>query len=369
MRLLFLTQDFPPAVGGIQTYSAGLVRALIGLGVTVEVVCPAHPDEAAMDASFPCPVHRIHSRGDLLPLNLLPYIRRIADAFRPDVIACAQWPLALPASRVAKKHGATIAVAAHGRELLNTRPLPRYAAIRRHFVRRADVLLPVSRYTAGLLRDLGADPSRIHVLTNGVDTDAFYPEGASELRQKLSPLGKPLILTISRLVYRKGIDTMLEALALIPVDDRPLYAVAGSGPDQDRLHALADSLNLGDVVCWLGRVPDPDLRALYNAADVFALPARESRPDVEGFGLVFLEAAACRTPSIGATTGGIPDAVVDGVTGLLVPPDAPRALASAITRLCSDADYRQELGDAAYKRVHSGFTWNAVAERFIAAVS
>ncbi len=369
MRLLFLTQDFPPAVGGIQTYSAGLVRALVGLGVTVEVVCPSHPDDWKTDASFPCPVHRIHSRDDLLPLKLLSRIRGIADAFRPNVIACAQWPLALPASRVAKRCGATLAIAAHGRELLNTSLFPRYASIRRHFVRSADVLLPVSHYTARLLTDLGADPSRIHVLTNGVDTDAFQPEDASELRHTLSPDGKPLLLTVSRLVYRKGIDTMMEALALIPADERPIYAIAGSGPDQDRLRALAGSLDVDHSIRWLGRVPDADLRALYNAADVFALPARESRPDVEGFGLVFLEAAACRTPSIGATTGGMPDAVDDGVTGLLVPPDDPRALASAITRLCSDARFREKLGDAAYSRACDGFTWNAVAARFITAVS
>jgi D-alanyl-D-alanine dipeptidase len=160
------------------------------------------------------------------------------------------------------------------------------------------------------------------------------------------------------------VDTVIRALprVLQTVPDA-VYVVAGDGPDADYLEALARAEGVDDHVIFAGRLSWEHLRACYTAAQVFALPARQADPDVEGFGIVFLEANACETPVIGARTGGIPDAIADGQSGLLVPPDHPEALAEALVRLLSDPERASEMGRQGRRRVLDGFTWSHAAER------
>jgi phosphatidylinositol alpha-1,6-mannosyltransferase len=178
------------------------------------------------------------------------------------------------------------------------------------------------------------------------------------------------MVSLCRLVPRKGIDTVLEALpAIFKAVPEVQYIVAGDGPDRTRLERLAERLGVTPLVRFLGLVPDDQVAPLLHMADVFVMPAREERPDVEGFGLVFLEANACGTPVIGSTSGGIPDAVVDGETGLLVPPLAPGPLADAAIRLLNDADLRGRLGRAGRERVLREGTWERVVAQLSASMS
>jgi phosphatidylinositol alpha-1,6-mannosyltransferase len=169
------------------------------------------------------------------------------------------------------------------------------------------------------------------------------------------------VLSAGRLVRRKGVDTLLRAFAALWRGEAgPALVVAGDGPDRGRLEALARGLRV--PVRFLGRVPDGELSGLYSAADLFVLAAREEpEGDVEGFGLVLLEAAACGTPAVACRSGGVPDAVDDGVSGLLVPPDDPAALAAALTRVLTDDALRRWLACGARARAErSG--WDVAAD-------
>jgi phosphatidylinositol alpha-1,6-mannosyltransferase len=269
-----------------------------------------------------------------------------------------------------------IACAAHGRELLFN-PLSglagleaAYDRIRRWALAQPDVLLPVSQYTARLLRRRGASGAHLHVVPNGTDPDRFRPRRGTAVRDRLGVGARPMLLTVGRLVPRKGVDTVLRALpqlgASVPAVQ---YVVAGTGPDRGRLKRLALRRGVRDRVHFVGHVADEALPLYYSAADLFVMPVREAPPDVEGFGLVFLEANACGTAVVGAHSGGVPDAIVDGETGLLVPPSAPRALARALTGLLQDPARRNRLARHGRTRAVRTANWDRVAQSVYALLS
>lgn len=372
MRLLFVTQDFPPEVGGIQTYSWELARRLASVVEALEVIAPTHPESADLDRTVAFPVRRVPGRSDLLPLTALPAVPVHARRLRADIAFHAQWQTvgASALARALTGWPHRIVCAAHGRELLFN-PLsnlpalgPGYDRMRRFLLGQVEALLPVSHYTAGLLETLGASSDRLHVVPNGTDPERFQPQDPAPLRQRLGLEDRALLLTVGRLVPRKGIDTVLRALpALARRVPRLMYLVAGTGPDRPRLERLARTLGVADRVRFLGQIPNEQLPQYYSAADVFVMPAREAPPDVEGFGLVFLEANACGTPVIGARSGGIPDAIQHGTTGLLVPPSDAEALADAAARLLTDPERAERLGRQGRHRAQHEASWDHIAQR------
>lgn len=373
MRLLMITQDFPPQTGGIQTYSAELGRRFAEGCSRFEMVAPADEGHEAVDASLPYRVHRLPVPSDRMVFATLRSGGAIARRGF-DAVFHAQW-YTLPAGLWLRRRGLVdkVYVAAHGRELLLNvvEQIPGvgsgYAGARDALLRRADGLMPVSHYTAGLLRNAGVRESAIHVAPNGVDPMAFRPGDGAAFRAEHGLGEGPLIATVCRLVPRKGIDTTLEAVArLRDRIDGLHYAIGGSGPDRERLQAKVAALDLGDCVTFLGRVPDAAMADCMTAADVFCMPARSEPPDVEGFGLVFLEAGACETAVVGARAGGVPDAIVHGETGLLVEPSDPAALADALARLLGDPDTGVRMGKTARARIEAQCTWDHVAEGLLA---
>ncbi len=375
MRLLMITQDFPPQTGGIQTYSAELGQRFAAACEHFEMVAPADPGHEQVDASLPYRVHRLPVPSDRMVFATARHGRRISAAGF-DAVFHAQW-YTLPAGLWLRRRGRVRAVfvAAHGRELLLNvvQRIPGvgagFAAARDALLRRADLHTPVSRYTAGLLEDAGVEPKSIHVAPNGVDPRTFRPGDGASFRAEHDLGEGPLVVTVCRLVPRKGIDTTLEAVARLR-DGFPglRYAIGGSGPDRERLEAKVASLGLHQTVRFLGRVPDASMADCMTAADVFCMPARSEPPDVEGFGLVFLEAGACETAVVGADAGGVPDAIVHGETGLLVPPNDVSGLANALADLLSDAGRRIAMGKAARARIEARCTWDHVAEGMLEAM-
>lgn len=370
MRLLFVTQDFPPDVGGIQTYAWELTTRLAARVEQLVVVAPRRPSAAAVDRQAPFKVMRVPGRPDLLPLTGLPTILRQARQMRADVALHAQWQT-VGASALARRLTGwprRIACAAHGRELLFN-PLPPmlaggYKTLRRALLTAPDLFLPVSRYTGRLLQEHGVPPNRIQVLPNGTNPARFRPRSRTTIRDRLGLGARPMLLTVGRLVPRKGVDTVLRALPrLIAAVPEVQYVVAGTGPDRERLKQLAVRRGVRDHVHFVGYVADADLPLYYSAADLFVMPAREAPPDVEGFGLVFLEANACGTPVVGARTGGIPDAVVEGKTGLLVPPSDPTALTEALSTLLQDPERRSVLSQQGRAHAVGPANWDRVASR------
>jgi phosphatidylinositol alpha-1,6-mannosyltransferase len=305
-----------------------------------------------------------------------PVLARLTSEDRFDHTLHAQWSTA-PAALLLRKGGrlAHVTIAAHGRELLlapwhKFGPLQSgYDLVRKRALVSADRILAGSAFTKGLARDLGVRDERIRVIGYGTDPARFRPVDVTALKDRLGVGSRPLLVTVSRLVPRKGIDTVLRALARIEarVPD-VLYLVAGEGPDRRRLELLSEREGVAPFVRFVGPVADDELSAWFSLGDVFVMPSRSDGADVEGFGIVFLEASAAGTPVVASFAGGIPDAVADGVSGLLVPPDDPERLAERVAELLTDPARAVDLGQRGRERVLAEFTWQAVGERTLAAM-
>lgn len=212
--------------------------------------------------------------------------------------------------------------------------------------------------------DLGATDPQTTVILNATNPEVFYPDPDPLLHDKFNADERPVVLSAGRMVPKKGFDTALRALKLVreKIPD-VLLLLAGSGPESSSLRQLTRDLDLESNVRFLGDLSQDQLRRYYTLADVFMMVGREIPDDVEGFGLVYLEANACGTPVIGARVGGVLDAIEDGQTGLLVPPENPDAAAAATIKLLTHPDLATTLGEHGRRRVRSSLHWDAVADR------
>ena len=252
-----------------------------------------------------------------------------------------------------------IVIYTHGEEVVQT-AYNRLARLRGPALRSSNRVLTVSTFTRDrLIADFGVEPDRIRLVTPGVDLERFTP----------GPTAEPFILSVGRLIERKGFDRLIDAFAMV-AGDFPEYRlkIAGSGPDEDALKVRATASSGGERIDFLGGVDDARLTALYRSCTLFAMPNRTlADGDTEGFGLIFLEANACGKPVIGGRAGGATDAIVDEKTGLLVDGGDTDAIAAALRRLLDDEELRNRLaaGGLAHARNHG---WARSAERFIEAV-
>ena len=232
----------------------------------------------------------------------------------------------------------------------------------------ASLVLSNSYVTAVRVRQKGYH-GPVQVLHPGVDTNEFRPDiDASEIGRRYNLGERKVILSVSRLVARKGHDRVLRALPSV-VRQIPdvLYLIAGRGEEEARLRALVAELGLEHYAVFAGYVKQEVLPALYCACDLFVMPSfeRESGVDYEGFGIVFSEANACGLPVIGGRSGGMTDAVIDGETGLLVDPHNVDAIASAIIRLLANRELSRRLGENGRRRVKQELSWEKVGERLV----
>jgi phosphatidylinositol alpha-1,6-mannosyltransferase len=371
VRLAVLSQDFPPAIGGIQTYTQALAAALVPHVENLVVIAPDEPGAAAFDRTAPHRVVRVAGPRDWMRVTALPTLMRTFAEHRTDVVLTTTWGLAATARAASRTR--PVFAAAHGQELLKSlvpRPLsPLYAWHRRATLKSLAGVFAVSRFTAGLVGSEGVARERIHVVPNGVDVERWRSlAGASDpsalARTHGIPDDAPVALTIARLIRRKGVDTVLQALPAVAATYPNLhYLIIGDGPERDGLEHLTTQLGLRTRVHFLGAVDDLAIAQAYRRATFFIMPARDERPSVEGFGLVFREAHAFGKPVIGAATGGIPDAIRHGVDGLLVPPDAPEEAAAAMIHLLSEPELACALGEAGRTNVLANGTWAHVAHK------
>lgn len=374
MRLLFVTQDFPPDLGGIQTYSWEVAPRLAERCEQFLLIAPARPGDEDIDASLDFPVHRLSVRPDLLVLRAAPHILRLSRRYHFDAVVHVQWQTAF-ASLLARRLTASpaqIAVTLHGKDTVfnpfNVSILERgYNALRRTAIGAADHVLPVSRFLARRAQQLSATEDQITVIPNATNPDVFYPDPDSALREEWNAEDRPIVVSAGRLVPKKGFDTAIRTISRV-ADEIPdvLLLIAGDGPEASSLKQLARDLQAEEHVHFLGRVPQDQLRRYYSLADVFMMVGRREPGDIEGFGLVYLEANACGTPTLGARVGGVPDAIQDEQTGLLVPPEDPAAAAHALTRLLTNPELARRLGEQGRERVLMEANWDHVAERIYA---
>lgn len=241
----------------------------------------------------------------------------------------------------------------------------KYRALRQVLVwalRQADVITTISTYTQSNLVKLGIPREKIMLLYPGVDLEKFQriPD-LSKLRDKYQLNGRKILLTVARLLERKGNDMVIRALPrVLKQVPNLVYLIVGEGREEEKLRFLVKRLNLGKHVVFVGRIPNDQVPQYYYLCDIFIMPNRmvESTKDVEGFGIVFLEANACDKPVIGGKSGGAVDAIIDGATGLLVEPTSLDKIVSAILKLIADDRLASAMGQKGRKRVEDEFTWD-----------
>lgn len=364
MNLLCVTRDFPPAAGGMERTAAGMAAALARTGHRVRVLAPhgSHPAPGCELVTY-----RLDRNWHVATWRLRAVILGQVLAFRPDAIIANTWsPCGRAALAAARWRRVPLAIVAHGMDVREPLRSVRAAALQRRTLRRAAVVLAVSRYTKDLLVQSGLTPDHIRIVPNGVETLQFTPDadGSAFRRRHGLPDGF-LLLTVARLVAHKGHATVLQALAQLR--QRGLaaaYAVVGDGPDRAALAAQAAHLGVAAQVHFTGELPESELPAAYAAADCFVMPsAATDSGAVEGFGIAFLEAAAAGRPAIGGTGTGAADAIADHETGFLVPPGDAGALADAIACLLADPALARRMGAAGRERCLREFGWDQLARK------
>jgi phosphatidylinositol alpha-1,6-mannosyltransferase len=343
----------------------------------------AYDGGAKSDARFPQPVDRVRIRATRLRTiqGLALWTWRaaaLARRWRPGFVWCGELkPAAYPARWLAARRHIPYGVIVYGTELLLIDAKIRRSAFKRRtarsILRNAAVVVAISRWTADLARsvlnavDLADLAARVETVPLGTTPSQFRPGvDPTAARQKYGLTGEPWLLTVARLEWHKGIDTMIRALpAVRAAHPTARYAVAGAGERRPQLEQLAREMGLGDVVRFLGEVPEKELPALYNAADLYVGASRRHDLLAEGFGISITEASASGLAVVGGRSGGVPDAVRDGETGILVDPDDPAAVAAGVSSLLSDAELRKKFGAAGRRAVETYYNWDRVARDLI----
>jgi phosphatidylinositol alpha-1,6-mannosyltransferase len=282
--------------------------------------------------------------------------------------------LAVPLQGVLQRHGVRTATITHGLDV--TTPFPPYQWFVPRVFDALDAVFPVSRATAQACCDRGAAPEHVHVIPNGIDADRFEPpENRGTGRRALNdsadapalPDDALLLCSVGRQVERKGTAWFVDqVMPRLPSDVH--YWIAGDGPQDEAIRAAIARHDLGDRVRALGRIPNDTLARLYRGADLFVMPNIPVEDDLEGFGIVLLEAGQCGTPAIASRLDGIQDVITDGVNGHLVSPESPEAFADAILQYRQAPTALRDAAERAAAHTTATFSWTSVADLYVSAL-
>ena len=364
MKHLLVTNDFPPKIGGIQSLLWEWWRRLPP--ESFAVLTSPYAGTAEFDAAQPFRIERTPEPVLLPHPWMVRRIDRMAQSFGADFVVLDP---ALPLGLVGPFLDLPYDVVLHGAEVTVPGRLPGSRQALGRVLRGARHVVAAGGYPAAEAEHAAGGPLPVTVVAPGVDVDRFRPLDESERVEARRSFGLPvdaeLVVSISRLVPRKGFDTVIRAAARLRLT-RPdlLVAISGAGRDEGRLRRLAAELRA--PVRFLGRVANDDLPKLYGCADVYAMLCRNrwGGLEQEGFGIVFVEAAACGVPQVAGDSGGAAEAVADGVTGTVVRrPDDVAAVATAIAELFDDPARRAEMGRAARTRAVTEFSYDVLAAK------
>ncbi len=363
---LMLTELFLPTKGGTAVSFDDDFRRLGGK--EIHVVTADVPGAREFDRTHPNTIHRLVLKRVpwLKPESLVMYAKLLLKSLAlaatnrfAAIFAGRALPEGLVAWAIARLLGHPVLIYAHGEELTGW-GRGRKFAVMGFVLRHADAVLSNSDFTRDtLVGSIGVDPGRIALVYPTVDEERFRPGlDSADLHTAIGLVpGQHLILSVGRLMRRKGFDSVIRALPLLR--QRGLdahYALIGIGEDHDYLQSLAREAGVSDRVHLLGHVRYEDLPRWYSACDLFAMPNRDVGGDTEGFGLVFLEAASSARPAVAGTAGGTGSAVVDGVTGLRVDGERLEAVTEALARLLADPAEADRMGRNGRERVLDNFT-------------
>ncbi|MCU0260280.1 MAG: glycosyltransferase family 4 protein [Ilumatobacteraceae bacterium] len=369
MKHLLVTNDFPPKIGGIQSLLWEWWRRLPP--DSFAVLTSPYQGAAEFDAEQAFRIERV-PEPVLLPHPLMVQrIDRMAADFGADLVVLDP---AVPLGLVGPSLRLPYDVVLHGAEVTVPGRLPGSRQGLAYVLRRARHVVAAGGYPAAEAEHAAGRPLPVTVVPPGVDVERFRPLGAAEVAAAREHFGLPvdaeLVVSISRLVPRKGFDTAIRAAARLRSRHPDLVlAIAGRGRDDARLRRLAAELDA--PVQFLGRVSHDDLPLLYGCADVFTMLCRNrwAGLEQEGFGIVFVEAAACGVPQVAGDSGGAAEAVADGETGIVVRrPDDHVAAADAIHELLVDGARRARMGEESRRRAVAEFSYDVLAARLAASL-
>lgn len=369
MNILFIAgAEFKPRVGGIAEYTHQLCKHLQSIGHNVLVFASAMENDQNFDSDCHYNVSRFDYRKLMSGGRFCNVIKRLLSIFkvakehRPQVIICnVLQGEAFMSWMVARVLKVPFFICAHGRELTK-----KYGLLRRIYrkptLKWADCVFANSQFTKSLLQELGVTSHKIVVVFPGVDIDEMSTEVIESDLKAICSLGlkdNRIILTLGRLEKRKGFDTVIKAMQIVSKElPDSLYVIAGDGAYRPDLEDLIMQLGLHNHVRLVGAVEDSKKHLYYKAANLFVMPNRElADGDIEGFGIVFLEAAAYSKPVVAGNSGGAVDAVVHGKTGILINPNDIQELGNVILTLLKDDVLARKLGYQAWQRVKENLTW------------
>lgn len=362
MRVFVVTNDFPPRIGGINDYVGQLFRRFPSGSVTV--FSSTYRGARDFDRAYRQEVIRLDTEMMLPTPGVRRQLHDVLRAQRPDLVLFgALWPLGHLGPAIHRTLSIRYGGFSHGLELTGAL----VPGVLRHVGSRATVLTAVSDWARRRLEPAFGWPGRMQLLPSGIDTAAFHPgvdDSAVRARHGLGDA--PVVCCVSRLVARKGQDTLIRALPrLAHAVPAVRLLIVGGGPYEGALRRLATATGVASRVVFAGAVPYAELPAHFRAGTVFAMPCRSrwGGLDIEALGAVFLQGQGVARPVVVGNSGGAPEAVRDGITGLVVNPGSPASVADALAELLTDGERRSRMGAAGAEWVYREWSWDAMATR------
>lgn len=366
-KLLIATIEFPPQKGGVANYLAGLAGALPA--DKVAVLAPRCNGVENFDASQSYKIYRRKLLLKILWPRWLPiiwHLWRAARREKAEVILVGQvLPVGTAAFFLSKIFVLPYFVSCHGMDILTAAESPRKKKMMNKILAQASGIVANSEFTKRELVKLGVSENKIIIVYPCVaKKDGTETEKIAEIKNRLGLADKKIILTVGRLVARKGHGKVIEALPKI-IDKMPntIYVIAGDGPERKNLESEIKNYELENNVLLLGEVSEEQKAAFYQLCDVFVMTPRQIGPDVEGFGTVYLEANNFGKPVVAGESGGVVEAVADGVTGIVVNPESQYEIAEAVVKLLVDENLAKTMGEQGREKVVEEFTCMAQAEK------
>lgn len=381
-KILLVTSHFPPYPGGMSRYHYDLCMALPV--ASIDILTLPYLGDKEFDLESELHIIRLRRAAwfqsfrqgaKLISIPFLSYL--LAHANEYDFILCggASHQMLIPAYLIWKIFRIPYCTIVHGLDFMHVQKIPFYASIFNYMVQTSTLIYANSTRTAEEVRSTISKDLHIVTLNPSVDKNRFMNlnhRTIIDLQEKYRLQNKKVILTVGTLVKRKGHEVIIDALPLI-INEIPdiHYLIVGKGSEEVNLKMKVSNLGLKDFVTFTDFIPDSELPEYYGVCDVFAMISHDipEKGDIEGFGIVYLEAGAAMRPVVAGRSGGVEDAVEDGVSGLLVDPTNVDAVAQALIRVLKDKKLAQHLGEQGYARVQKHFTREKLAAHFLNAIA
>lgn len=361
-KLVFISQDFYPDIGGITTWCHQFAYHFSLLGWNVDMICKSANGKENIKSNYNIKgIEYKNWKRDKYKL-----IRKVISKynFKNTIFICSNWKMAIPCYQLSYFNQINYYVAIHGLDAIEGRKLNNL--LKRRVLINSTGVVFASSYTRSLIKKEKFINKLSHrLIHNAVDINIFKKlDNIDRIKNKYQLKECIRLFSIGRIIDRKGLDYTIEAISELKEYDIHYY-IGGKGDYQKYLKKLVKKLNLEDKVSFLGFIPDQDLIELYNASDIFMMPSRNVGGwNVEGFGITYLEAAACGSTSVGGRNSGAEDAIIDNITGLLADPNSVEDIRTKIKILIENKELRKKLAENAYNRVLKEMKWTDATAKF-----